>query len=69
MALIFADLYSWAYVYQFMGFAMLIGSAGALICYEPDNQEIAILRFDEALLGALKTFLIALVYGRQLCFY
>jgi PAT family beta-lactamase induction signal transducer AmpG len=56
MALIFADLYSWAYVYQFMGFAMLIGSAGALICYEPDNREIAILRFDEALLGAFKDF-------------
>jgi len=48
---------------------MLIGSVGALICYEPNNQEIAILRFDEALLGALKTFLIALVYGLQLCFY
>ncbi|MDA8709548.1 MFS transporter, partial [Gammaproteobacteria bacterium] len=56
MALIFADLYNWAYVYQFMGFLMLIGSAGALICYEPTNHEIAILRFDEALVGAFKDF-------------
>ena len=56
MALIFADLYNWSYVYQFMGFLMLLGSAGALICYEPTNHEIAILRFDEALLGAFKDF-------------
>jgi PAT family beta-lactamase induction signal transducer AmpG len=56
MALIFADLYSWSYVYQFMGILMLIGSAGALICYEPTNQEIAILRFDEALFEAFKDF-------------
>ena len=56
MALIFADLYSWSYVYQLMGILMLIGSAGALICYEPTNQEIAILRFDEALLEAFKDF-------------
>jgi PAT family beta-lactamase induction signal transducer AmpG len=56
MALIFADLYSWSYVYQLMGILMLIGSAGALICYEPTNQEIAILRFDEALFEALKDF-------------
>ncbi len=56
MALIFADLLDWAYVYQLMGFLMLIGSAGALICYEPHNHEIAILRFDEALIGATKDF-------------
>jgi PAT family beta-lactamase induction signal transducer AmpG len=56
MALIFADLYSWSYVYQLMGILMLIGSAGALICYEPTNQEIAILRFDEALFEAFKDF-------------
>ena len=56
MALIFADLYSWSYVYQIMGILMLIGSAGALICYEPTNQEIAILRFDEALFEAFKDF-------------
>ena len=56
MALIFADLYSWSYVYQLMGILMLIGSVGALICYEPNNQEIAILRFDEALFEAFKDF-------------
>ena len=56
MALIFADLYSWSYVYQLMGILMLIGSAGALICCEPTNQEIAILRFDEALFEAFKDF-------------
>ena len=56
IALIFADLYSWSYVYQLMGILMLIGSAGALICYEPTNQEIAILRFDEALFEAFKDF-------------
>ena len=56
MALIFADLYNWSYVYQFMAFLMLLGSVGALICYEPTNHEIAILRFDEALLGAFKDF-------------
>ena len=56
MALIFADLYSWSYVYQLMGILMLIGSVGALICYEPTNQEIAILRFDEALFEAFKDF-------------
>ncbi len=56
MALIFADLYNWSYVYQFMAFLMLLGSAGALICHEPTNHEIAILRFDEALLGAFKDF-------------
>ena len=56
MALIFADLYSWSYVYQLMGMLMLIGSAGALICYEPHNQEIAILRFDKALFEAFKDF-------------
>ena len=56
MALIFADLYSWSYVYQLMGILMFIGSAGALICYEPTNQEIAILRFDEALFEAFKDF-------------
>ena len=56
MALIFADLYSWAHVYQLMGFLMLIGSVGALICHEPNNKEISILRFDEALFGAFKDF-------------
>ncbi len=56
MALIFADLYSWSYVYQLMGILMLIGSAGALICYEPNNKEIAILRFDKALFEAFKDF-------------
>ena len=56
MALIFADLYSWSYVYQLMGILMLIGSVGTLICYEPTNQEIAILRFDEALFEAFKDF-------------
>ena len=39
-----------------MGILMLIGSAGALICYEPNNQEIAILRFDKALFEAFKDF-------------
>ena len=56
MALIFADLYSWSYVYQLMGILMLTGSVGALICYEPNNQEIAILRFDKALFEAFKDF-------------
>ena len=56
MALIFADLYSWSYVYQLMGILMLIGSAGALICYEPNNQEIAVLRFDEAIYESFKDF-------------
>jgi len=56
MALIFADLLDWASVYQLMGFLMLIGSAGVLICYEPINSEIAILRFDKALIGAMKDF-------------
>jgi PAT family beta-lactamase induction signal transducer AmpG len=56
MALIFADLLDWTYVYQLMGFLMFIGSAGALMCHEPHNHEIAILRFDEALIGATKDF-------------
>jgi hypothetical protein len=48
---------------------MLIGSAGALICYEPNNQEIAVLRFDELSMRLSRTFSIALAYGLQLCFY
>ena len=35
---------------------MLIGMTGALICHEPKNNEIAILRFDDALIGAFKDF-------------
>ena len=56
MALIFADLIDWAHVYQLMSLLMLIGMTGALICHEPKNNEIAILRFDDALIGAFKDF-------------
>jgi len=55
-ALIFADIYSWSYVYQSMSLFILVGSAGALICHEPNNHEIAILRFDKALIEAFKEF-------------
>lgn len=55
-ALIFADIYSWSYVYQSMSLFILVGSAGALICHEPNNNEIAILRFDKALIEAFKEF-------------
>ena len=55
-ALIFADIYSWSYVYQSMSLFILVGSAGALICQEPNNHEIAILRFDKALIEAFKEF-------------
>jgi PAT family beta-lactamase induction signal transducer AmpG len=56
VALIFADIYSWSYVYQSMSLFILVGSAGALICHEPNNHEIAILRFDKALIEAFKEF-------------
>jgi len=56
MALIFADLIDWAHVYQLMSLLMFIGMTGALICHEPKNNEIAILRFDDALIGAFKDF-------------
>ncbi len=56
MALIFADLLDWSYVYQLMGLLMLIGAAGALICNEPPNDEIVILRFDTALIESIKDF-------------
>ena len=56
MALIFADLLDWSYVYQLMGLLMLIGGAGALICNEPHNDEIVILRFDEAFIESIKDF-------------
>ena len=56
MALIFADLMDWAYVYQLMGFLMFVGAAGALICNEPVNNDIALLRFDEALVESIKDF-------------
>jgi len=55
-ALIFADIYSWSYVYQSMSLFILVGSVGALICHEPNNHEIAILRFDKALIEAFKEF-------------
>ena len=55
-ALIFADIYSWSYVYQSMSLFILVGSAGALICHEPNNHEIVILRFDKALIEAFKEF-------------
>ena len=41
MALIFADLMDWAYVYQLMGFLMFVGAAGALICNEPVNNAVS----------------------------
>jgi len=56
MALIFADLIDWSYVYQLMGLLMLIGAAGAIICNEPNNDEIVILRFDTALIESIKDF-------------
>ena len=56
MALIFADLIDWSYVYQLMGLLMLIGAAGAIICNEPHNDEIVILRFDTALIESIKDF-------------
>ena len=56
MALIFADLIDWAHVYQLMSLLMIIGMTGALICQEPKNSEIVILRFDDALIGAFKDF-------------
>ena len=56
IALIFADLVDWAYVYQLMSLLMLFGVFGALICYEPINNEIVILRFDEALIGSINDF-------------
>ena len=56
MALIFADLLDWSYVYQLMGLLMLIGAAGAVICNEPHNDEIVILRFDVALVESVKDF-------------
>lgn len=56
MALIFADLLDWSYVYQLMGLLMLIGAAGAVICNEPHNDEIVILRFDVALVESIKDF-------------
>jgi PAT family beta-lactamase induction signal transducer AmpG len=56
MALIFADLIDWAHVYQLMSLLMIIGMTGALICHEPKNSEIVILRFDDALIGAFKDF-------------
>ena len=56
MALIFADLLDWSYVYQLMGLLMLIGGAGAVICNEPHNDEIVILRFDEAFIESIKDF-------------
>ena len=56
MALIFADLLDWSYVYQLMGLFMLIGAAGAVICNEPHNDEIVILRFDAALIESIKDF-------------
>ena len=56
MALIFADLLNWSFVYQIMGLLMLIGAVGALICNEPQNNEIVILRFDAALSESIKDF-------------
>ncbi len=56
MALIFADFKDWSYVYQLMGLLMLIGAAGAIICNEPHNDEIVILRFDTALIESIKDF-------------
>ena len=60
MALIFADLLDWSYVYQLMGLLMLIGAAGAVICNEPHNDEIVILRFDTALIESIKISLVVL---------
>ena len=56
MALIFADLLDWSYVYSIMSLLMLLGMVGAIICKEPVNHEIAIVRIDEALVSSFKDF-------------
>ena len=55
-ALIFADQLNWSFVYQLMSLLMLIGMLGALISYEPENNEIAIVRMDEALIQSFQDF-------------
>ena len=55
-ALIFADQLNWSFVYQLMSSLMLIGMLGALISYEPENNEIAIVRMDEALIQSFQDF-------------
>ena len=55
-ALIFADQLNWSFVYQLMSLLMLIGMLGALISYEPKNNEIAIVRMDEALIQSFQDF-------------
>ena len=55
-ALIFADQLNWSFVYQLMSLLMLIGMLGVLISYEPKNNEIAIVRMDEALIQSFQDF-------------
>ena len=55
-ALIFADQLNWSFVYQLMSLLMLIGMLGVLISYEPENNEIAIVRMDEALIQSFQDF-------------
>lgn len=55
-ALIFADQLNWSFVYQLMSLLMLIGMLGVLISYEPENNEIAIVRMDEALIKSFQDF-------------
>ena len=55
-ALIFADQLNWSFVYQLMSLLMLIGMLGVIISYEPKNNEIAIVRMDEALIQSFQDF-------------
>ena len=55
-ALIFADQLNWSFVYQLMSLLMFIGMLGALISYEPENNQIAIVRMDEALIQSFQDF-------------
>ena len=55
-ALIFADQLNWSFVYKLMSLLMFIGMLGALISYEPENNEIAIVRMDEALIQSFQDF-------------
>ena len=55
-ALIFADQLNWSFVYQLMSLLMLVGMLGVLISYEPENNEIAIVRMDEALIQSFQDF-------------
>ena len=55
-ALIFADQLNWSFVYKLMSLLMLIGMLGALISNEPENNEIAIVRMDKALIQSFQDF-------------